>query len=497
MNAIYLCAIAQPWISVIKQLDCQFNIKPSYIVHWKNDKKQFIKANLESCHLQQIDDAWKGLGFPAAADRYIFDEEELKEISSYELIALKMMDRLDPDGESFPFNNRLYFFRDLLGYWFSIVESRDIELVVSPSVPHRVFDYALYVVCQIKSIEFIMFQLTPFGSNSILINDIDKMPELQNDGITDSVPSKIVQERIAKVYNDYNKAIPDYMVKHEANDKKSYAKLSLDYSKKLSRSYKLLTSSPSTYWVESGFSPKETHYSWLKFYAMQLKRKNIVDDFKKRYEDMVIKQLPEKFVLVALHYQPEETSCPTGGAYSDQILMIQLLNQCLHKDTTIIVKEHKSQFYSHQESASGRTPLFYKRISQISKRVKFVSENHDPFELIDNAEIVITVSGTIGWESAIRGTPVFVFGRAWYQEMPRVFKIKTKEDILSSLPYVEEQKNKDFKTEITQFHAALEQQFVQAKHYKSYLSKDDVTMTESVDNIVYGLAKFLGLSAVQ
>lgn len=493
MNAIYLCTIALPWIKVIKKLEAKFDIKPSYIVHWAEDNKAYQKAKLKNTHLQKIDEAWKGLGFPQDTDRYVFDEKGLKEISSYELIGLKMMDRLDPDGESFPFNERLYFFRDLLGYWFNVVENKSIDLIISPSVPHRVFDYALYVVCQIKEIEFVMFQLTPFGSNSILINDIDSMPKLVFDQEQSLEPSDSIQKRIAKVYDDYNKAVPDYMLKHAANDKKNYAKLPLAYSKKLSRSYRLLISSPNTYWVEKGFTPSETQYSWFNFYTMQLKRKHMVEGFKKSYKDLVIKELPDKFVLVALHYQPEETSCPTGGAYADQILMIQLLDQYLSKEKTIIIKEHKSQFYPQLQGASGRTPLFYRRISEVSERVKFISENHNPFELIDNAEMVATISGTIGWESAIRGTPVLTFGRAWYEGMPRVFKTKTKEELVSSLNKVKEQKNKDLHKEIMQFHAALEKQFVKAKHYKSYLKNDDVTMEESVDSIVQGLAQFLAL----
>jgi len=493
MNAIYLCAIAQPWIGVIKQLSSKFDITPSYIVHWKNDEKEFTKSNLKNCHLQQIDKAWKGLGFPEDIDRYIFDEQELKEISHHELIALKMMDRLDPDGESFPFNSRLYFFRDLLGYWFNVIESRGIDLVISPSVPHRVFDYALYVVCKMKNITFIMFQLTPFGSNSILIDDIDKMPVLESSTAESSVPSKLIEERIAKVYNDYNKAIPEYMVKHEANDNKSYTSLLLPHAKKILRTYVLRKTEPSTYWVKTGSSPKDSKYSWQDFYAMEAKRNEMVESFKKTYHAITTSKLPEKFVLVALHYQPEETSCPTGGTYSDQILMIQLLDQLLPKNTDVIIKEHKSQFYTHQEGASGRTSLFYKRISQISSRVKFISESYDPFELIDKAEIVVTISGTIGWESAIRGTPVFVFGRAWYEEMPRVYKVKSKESLLDALSHIKDQKNKNYEHEVMAFHAALEKQFVKAKHYKSYLNKSDVTMDESVDNIVQGLARFLEL----
>lgn len=493
MNAIYLCAIAHPWIEVIKELESKHNVVPSYIVCWGSDKTNFINSKLRNVHIQTLEEAWKGLGFPKGVNRYVFDEEELKSIAYYELIALKMMDRLDPDGESFPFVNRLYFFRDLLGYWFNIVESNDIDFVVSPSVPHRVFDYALYIVCKIKNIPFVMFQLTPFGSNSILIDDIESMPRLSNTDYSNELPSKAIQNRILKVKSDYEKAVPHYMLKHEANDKKRYTFKPITHTKKLIRSHMLLTTKPNTYWVKSGFSPSGTEYSWVDFYTMKYKRKKIVKEFVQSYNRIVTDALPQKFVLVALHYQPEETSCPTGGAYSDQILMVQLLEQCLHKDINIVIKEHKSQFYDHQESASGRNLDYYKRISKISKRIKFVSVDHDPFELIDQAEAVITISGTIGWESAIRGTPVLVFGRAWYENMPRVFKVKTKEDLMNALPQLAQQKNKDLHDEIMKFHAVLEVSFVLAKHYKAYLDNSDVTMEQSTNNIVNSLSSYLNL----
>ena len=117
--------------------------------------------------------------------------------------------------------------------------------------------------------------------------------------------------------------------------------------------------------------------------------------------------------------------------------------------------------------------------------------NYNPFELIDKAQAVVTISGTIGWESAIRGTPAIVFGRAWYEQMPRVFKVKTKQDLQKALPQLKEQKNKDLHDEIIRFHAVLEDSFVLAKHYKAYLDNNDVTMEESAINIVDSLESFL------
>lgn len=493
MNAIYLCVIAEPWIKVSQELIKNLNITPSYIVCWSYDLSSFKNSLSNNAHIQNMDDAWQGLGFPKDIYRYIFDEEELKAISYYELIALKMMDRIDPDGESFPFITRLQFFRDLMGYWYNVVEDREIVLVISPSIPHRVFDYALYAVCKIKNIKFIMFQLTPFGSNSIVIDNIDAMPSLPKDKVEKHLPSKVIQEKIAKVCGDYSKAIPSYMLKHKANDEKIHTLLPVPRIKKLLRSYIPRVTKPYTYWVKAGFSPKDTQYSWYDFYAMEDKRSKNVDRFKKVYNTIVTSSLPKKFILVALHYQPEETSCPTGGVYSDQILMIQLLNQCLPKNITIVVKEHKSQFYSHQESASGRNLQFYKRISEISGRVKFVSEDYDPFKLIDQAQAVVTISGTIGWESAVRGTPTIVFGRAWYEEMPRVFKVKIKSDLIAALQQLPQQKNKDMHSEIMRFHAVLEDSFVLAKHYKAFLDNNDVTMKESVVNLVDKLENFLNL----
>lgn len=491
MNAIYLCTIAQPWIEVSQRLNNELNIKPSYFVHWGKEKDEFFKADLKNCHLQSLEDAWKGLGFPKDIKRYIFDEEELKLIASFELTALKMMDRLDPDGESFPFTARQYFFRDLLGYWYSIVEDRNIELVISPSIPHRVFDYALYVVCQLKNIKFIMFQMTPFGSNSILIDNIDKMPQINLLQIEEALPSTYILNKINTVLEDYDRAIPDYMVKHEINAKKSSSELALKVIRKVSKSYKLMTTKPNTYWVKQGYSPSETEFNWVDFYQMRAKRDKKVSSFKKQYSQLRSSSFQQRFILIALHYQPEETSCPTGGTYADQILMIQLLNQFLPNDIDIVVKEHKSQFYTHQESASGRSSLYYQRLSEISDRVKFASESENPFNLIDKAEAVVTISGTIGWESAIRGTPTLVFGRAWYEGMPRVFKVKTKQDLELAWQSAIELKNKDIHDDILRYHAQLETQFVRAKHYKANLNKNDVTIELSVENITDALINYI------
>ena len=497
MNAVYLCVIAEPWIEVIRKLEKDYGILPTHLVIWRDERVKYETAGFSDTHFQTLEDAWRGLGFQDGTKQISLDESEFKKIASFELTALWMMDRLDPDAISFPFNARLNFFRELVGYWLDVIDKNFIELVVSPSITHRVFDYALYVACKLRKTRFVMFQMISFGSRSLLIDDIDKMPNLDKITNNRQLPSNFI-ERIEKVTQDYKNAIPKYELINKANENRKPSLVKILVKKSLVV-HKLFTTKPNTYWVENGKSPQKSAYNWFQFYLMKFKRKSHVKKLKQKYSLKVTNRKfnDSKFVLVALHYQPEETSCPTGGIYSDQALIINLLHNCLPSDVQIVVKEHRTQFYFSNESASGRTLDFYDRVKSISNRIHFVSVDDDPFKLIDRALATVTISGTIGWESAIRGTPALVFGRAWYEQMPRVFKVKTKEDVQAAWKKVVEQKNKNLTQEILDFHKTVGANSILATHYKAYRIYDDVSMSDSVNNLVNGLADYLNLETIQ
>ena len=491
-NIIFICCIAKPWIKVMDKLTLH-GLTPRYVVHWRDESELYQNANFTDCFFQTVEDAWAGKGFPVDTRTTALDEEQLKSIAWYESQALIMMNRLDPTEVKMNTASRQYYFRDLVGYWLSIIKEKNIELVVSPSIPHRVFDYALYVACKIESLDYLSFQLTPFGSNSVMISDIEAMPQINADyqrGLL--VPSAQVLSRVNKILEDYQVAIPDYMKAHAKNNKSILKPLKKIYSS-LYRNieernfYKI--KQPNTYWVTDGYLPYEKQMGWLEYIYVKFKHAFKVKKLEKSYSKIVTKTLDKStpYVFVALHYQPEETTCPTGGSYADQILMIQLLNEVLPSNVNIIVKEHKSQFYRDQEGSAGRSQLYYSRISSIAQRIYFDSVDSDPFALIDDAIATVTVSGTIGWESAIRGTPTLNFGRAWYEGMPRAFRIKSKLDLETVFPKLCLLKNKNLHGEILHFHKLLEDSFIKATHYKSFIGKGDVSMDESVQNLTDGL----------
>ncbi|TWX54031.1 hypothetical protein [Colwellia hornerae] len=487
-NIIFICCIAEPWVKVMESLK-PHGLNASYVVHWMDEKETYVNSTLNACHFQTVEDAWAGKGFPANSIPVVLDEEQLKSIAWYESQAITMMNRLDPTESRMTTGVRQYYFRDLVGHWLSVINDKNIELVVSPSIPHRVFDYALYVACKIKSIDYLSFQLTPFGSNSIAIYDIDKMPEIITDYEGElKVPTEHVSNRVNKILGDYKAAIPDYMKAHAKNNK-SFLKPVIKRFSSLIRNfiegnfYKF--KHPNTYWTQFGYMPYESKMGWWEYSYIKISHALKVKKLEVAYEKIVDcswdKSKP--YIFVALHYQPEETTCPTGGSYADQILMIQLLNEVLPSNINIIIKEHKSQFYRDQEGSAGRNLLFYKRVSTISPRIFFDSVDSDPFSIIDNAIATVTVSGTIGWESAIRGTPTINFGRAWYEGMPRAFRVKNKVDLKKVLPQLADLKRKDLHNEILHFHKLLEDSFIKATHYKSFIGKNDVSMNESIQNL--------------
>lgn len=494
-NVLYSCCIANPWLDIVEKLEVELGLIPSYFIGW-DDGSVKIQNKYKECFFQVIEDAWNGKGFPDLDYQYPIDEKLLKSISFEENIAIKMMDRLDLDRYSFNFSDRQSFFFYLLIKWLVILDKYEIDLIISPSIPHRVFDYVLYIAAKLKNIEVIMFQMTPFGDSSFIIDNIDQTPKYLKQTIKNEIDSKVLKEdiriRIDQITGEYSGAIPDYMKKQSQILKKD------KFVGKLARKIKILVSKPNiifeenkTYHVSKNSMPYEDKELKYKFILKKYKNKIFLKKLQKSYNSIITDSYKKKYIFVALHYQPEETSTPTGGIFTAQELIINLLDSFLDKDIDIVIKEHKTQFHPNYEGATGRSLSFYKNVLKISNRVKFVNVDANPFELIDNALAVATISGTIGWESVIRGTPTLIFGRAWYEDMVGVYKIKSIEDLRKNWISIQEDKNNIKKEDIYNYHSKLQQFFIDAPHYKAFENKSDRMHKENIYNIFNGIKNHL------
>ena len=130
------------------------------------------------------------------------------------------------------------------------------------------------------------------------------------------------------------------------------------------------------------------------------------------------------YVFVALHYQPEQTTSPTGSVFVDQEVMVEMLARLVPPDWRIYVKEHPFQFFPNSIGERSRTVEFYDDLLALPN-VTLVPWSTSPFELIDHAQAVATVCGTTGIETIMRGKPVLAFGYAWYRGCEGVFYTPT------------------------------------------------------------------------
>ena len=121
-------------------------------------------------------------------------------------------------------------------------------------------------------------------------------------------------------------------------------------------------------------------------------------------------ELASPYVYFAFHLEPESSTVPRAGEYSDQLLALERLSQICPSGWKILAKENPKQ--NHY----GRDSYFFARLRNLSN-VVFVSTETSSGELIESAKLVASINGTVGWEAICGGKPALYFGNPWYREL--------------------------------------------------------------------------------
>lgn len=102
-----------------------------------------------------------------------------------------------------------------------------------------------------------------------------------------------------------------------------------------------------------------------------------------------------KFALFCLHHQPEASIDVVGCYHSDQAHLITRLSRLLPASHELWVKEHP-------DALGDRSPAWLRQIAALPG-VRLIDPRASTHELIRRADLVITVSGTVGYEAALMG----------------------------------------------------------------------------------------------
>lgn len=418
---------------VIDKLHASSEISIKYCTSWK-DSFAYISKICECFH--SIEELRHGGGFPDLYSVEVLTEFEIKKYAFEISQAERMLDRIDPSGSQVSSRERYVGTISIVENWLSVLLDFKIDIVISQSVPHRFYDYCLYLACKIKNIPFQYFDSIPFVKGSLMFSDIeDPYIDYRNRFSRVQKEESRFQEKGAALHipnlnSDLTVPLPEYMKKQLDKDKEFVIKLPYFFASTFLKilfdrrkmSSELLVDGKVTSKVASVDSGKLALIKIKSFFKV-LKLKNLYGKNSK------IANLKNVYVYFALHYQPEATTCPISGVYENQIQAIKILDKALPKNIQIYVKEHPSQFRFTMKGHLGRTFDYYKKISSLSSRITLVHMSQDNSKLISQALFVATINGTVGWEALKCGVPVAFFGRPWYEGIKGAVRVQSSSDV--------------------------------------------------------------------
>lgn len=117
-----------------------------------------------------------------------------------------------------------------------------------------------------------------------------------------------------------------------------------------------------------------------------------------------------RYAFFPLHTEPEVSLLVYGRPYVNQIEIIRMLAMSLPVDMVLVVKEHPWMVGKRSLSA-------YKKMLDIP-RVRFVDPKLEARTLVQSAQLVAVVTGSVALEAAMLGKPVITFGDCPYNLLP-------------------------------------------------------------------------------
>lgn len=129
----------------------------------------------------------------------------------------------------------------------------------------------------------------------------------------------------------------------------------------------------------------------------------------------------EDFAFYPLQQEPEISITLFAPFYQDQLWLIKQIARSLPIHYKLYVKEHPAMF-------GYRTREYYKELKKIPN-LKLISPSVPSFDLIKNTKLIVTLTGTAGWEGLLLKKPVITFGDVFYNVLPMVRRCRNMEDL--------------------------------------------------------------------
>ena len=354
--------------SVIAQLDADRAVRPTVSLI---SRTNYLQGRADFFLSSQ--DGYRDCGFEQSRAWPFPPQALLHDLCAAESTALRMMDRVQRvSGAGSTIESRQRRWLEWVTYIYGMLRSQRVDTVLFCNVPHFPFEYALLEVarkCGLKTRFFMQLQvLDTFVSGTA----VDALFEPLSGSLV--AADRELEPRMQAELERRDSRRPFFYMH----------KRGVPWGTRLH------------VWQRRLFRwrPKWVPSAWAYWRARQAAKSYAHDS--------------APFVYLPLHLQPEATTCPMGGVYVDQLLVVEMVSRALPAGWRLVVKENPKQ------QLSKRQPTFYQRLAQLPN-VQLVSRRHSSMDLIEAAQAVAAITGSAGWEGLCAGKPVLVFGNAFYR----------------------------------------------------------------------------------
>lgn len=390
-----------------------FEKNPLYLSGLSDGQQDwFVSSEVRNCHYEGVD--WN--------DLLPLDAQIIKDMFECEAVFMDLVNRLEWKQEVTYEVRKQQYYRHLR-FWNDYISRHKINFYISAWIPHEIPDVIIYYLCKARGIPVLYLHTCTVRDISFIEEDInlsadcihDRYTQLCKDYATQDNPdviqlSKALEQRFVNLANPKGEKPPVESVKR------------LTYWQKVRG---LASGNPLAFlrYLCLYCTPKgirRASNAWRRWRRMRAT--------KKYYDKHAIRpDMKADFIYMPLHFQPEASTNPMGGAYNDQLLVAAMLNSCVPKNVFIYVKEHP-----RKSGWLARSPDYYAELVAM-KHVRLIAQDVDTFELREQCTAVATVTGSAGFEALFREKPVLLFGHRFYMYADGVFPIHSEEDCTSAI----------------------------------------------------------------
>ncbi|MCE3232765.1 MAG: capsule polysaccharide biosynthesis protein [Rickettsiaceae bacterium] len=298
----------------------------------------------------------------------------------------------------------------ILDYFYSTFEQQKPDIVFVYSVSGAI-EFAMAIVAQDLGIKFIQPAFTRIEGKYVIDDDmLTRLPhikELYNRAMQDSGLVKPYRgEAKSYIDNFRNKPeSPEYskIILNNLKRKTTITGLCKTIAIDLARWGAILLGLEGTKGVLRQRYGSEILKINLRcfWYGRRFLKQNIVE------VEELSKGRP--YIYFPLHVDPEASTMVLADKFTNQIAVIETIAKSMPAGMRLLVKEHVP--------CIGKRPKgFYEQIERMPD-VELVSPFLSTFQLLKNAALAVTITGTVGWEALILQKPFMIIGEAHYKNI--------------------------------------------------------------------------------